>query len=38
MVFEVVERLPEEEDAGVRSSQLRNALRRWRDETGAAAV
>lgn len=38
MVLEVVERLAEEEDATVQSSRLRNALRRWRDETGAAAV
>ena len=38
MVFEIVERLPEEADATLQSSQLRNALRRWRDEMGAAAV
>ena len=38
MVFEVVERLVEEDDATVQASRLRNALRRWRDETGAAAV
>ena len=38
LVFEVVEHLAEEEDATVQSSRLRNALRRWRDETGAAAV
>jgi len=38
LVFEIVERLPEEEDATVQSSRLRNALRCWRDETGAAAV
>jgi hypothetical protein len=38
LVFEVVERLSEEEDATVQASRLRNALGRWRDETGAAAV
>ena len=38
MVFEVVEALAEEDDATVQASRLRNALRRWRDETGAAAV
>jgi hypothetical protein len=38
LVFDVVERLAEEEDATVQASRLRNALRRWRDETGAAAV
>jgi hypothetical protein len=38
LVFEVVERLAEEEDETVQASRLRNALRRWRDETGAAAV
>ncbi len=38
LVFEVVECLAEEEDATVQASRLRNALRRWRDETGAAAV
>ena len=38
LVFEVVEHLAEEEDATVQASRLRNALRRWRDEMGAAAV
>jgi hypothetical protein len=38
LVFDVVERLAAEEDATVQASRLRNALRRWRDETGAAAV
>lgn len=38
LVFEVVKRLVDEEDATVQASRLRNALRRWRDETGAAAV
>lgn len=38
MHFEVVEALAEEEDAVLRASQLRNALRRWRDETGAPPV
>ena len=38
MIFEVVEALAEEEDPVLRAGQLRNALRRRRDETGAAAV
>ncbi len=38
MAFEVLELLPDEEDAVARSSQLRDALRRWRDELGAPAV
>lgn len=38
LVFGVVERLAEEDDATVQASRLRNVLRRWRDETGAAAV
>ena len=38
LVLEVVELLAEENDPVLRDSRLRNALRRWRDETGAAAV
>jgi hypothetical protein len=38
LVFEVIERLVDEENAAAKASRLRNAPRRWRDEAGAAAV
>jgi hypothetical protein len=36
--FEILELLPDEDDPVARSSQLRDALRRWRNQLGAAAV
>jgi hypothetical protein len=38
MVFEVLELLPDEEDAIARASQLRDALRRWRNQLAAPAI
>lgn len=38
MEFEVLELLPDEDDSVARSSQLRDALRRWRAELAAPAV
>lgn len=38
MVFEPLELLPDVNDSPASSSQLRDALRRWRDESGAPAA
>lgn len=38
MLFEVIELLPDEDDAIARASQLRDALRRWRNQLDAPAV
>jgi len=38
MIFAVLERLPDEDDPIARASQLRDALRRWRNQLDAPAV
>jgi hypothetical protein len=38
MVFEALELLPDEADANARASQLRDALRRWRNQLAAPAI
>jgi hypothetical protein len=38
MAFEVLELLPDEDDPIARTSQLRDALRRWRNQLAAPAV
>lgn len=38
MQFDVLELLPDEEDPVARDSELRDALRRWRNQHGAPAV
>jgi len=38
MAFEVLELLPDDDDPITRSSQLRDALRRWREPLDAPVV